>query len=143
LFGAASAIRERSGAPLWPDEQTHFESAIETARAALGDSYDKAISAGRSLSLDEVVREANAVARALMDLSADKQPERTPDASGLSPREIDVLRLLAAGHSNLDIADALFVSRGTVRTHVSSILAKLDAKSRTEAAAIAHRQGLI
>ena len=61
----------------------------------------------------------------------------------LTLREIEVLRLLVAGHSNPEIAAALFISHGTVRTHVSNILAKLGAKSRTEATDRAHRLGLL
>jgi DNA-binding CsgD family transcriptional regulator len=61
---------------------------------------------------------------------------------GLTAREAEVLRLVAAGHSNRDIAAELFISAKTVSVHVSNILAKLDATSRTEAAAIAHRAGL-
>jgi DNA-binding NarL/FixJ family response regulator len=65
-----------------------------------------------------------------------------PSAFGLTPREAEVLRLLAAGHSNPEIAEALFISRATVRTHVGNILGKLGVGSRTRAADVAHRQGL-
>ncbi len=58
-------------------------------------------------------------------------------------REREVLPLLAAGMTNPEIAERLFVGRGTVRTHVSNILAKLGARTRTEAAALAREQGLI
>jgi DNA-binding NarL/FixJ family response regulator len=51
--------------------------------------------------------------------------------------------LLAKGKSNPEIAEALYIGRGTVRTHVSNILGKLDAKTRTEAAALARERGLI
>ena len=54
-----------------------------------------------------------------------------------------MLKLLAAGKSNPEIAEALFIGRGTVKTHVVNILAKLDAGSRTEAAAIAYQRGLV
>jgi DNA-binding NarL/FixJ family response regulator len=54
-----------------------------------------------------------------------------------------VLHLLAAGRSNPEIASALFIGRGTVTTHVSHILAKLGAATRTEAAALARRRGLL
>src|SRR2546430_13902868 len=54
---------------------------------------------------------------------------------GISKREYEVLELIAAGLSNQDIADKLFVSTSTVKTHVSNVLAKLDASRRTEAIA--------
>lgn len=64
-------------------------------------------------------------------------------AAGLSAREMDVLRLLCKGHSNAEIAAELFVSLNTVKTHVSSLLFKLDAKRRTQAAERARALGLI
>jgi DNA-binding NarL/FixJ family response regulator len=60
-----------------------------------------------------------------------------------TPRELEVLALLAVGLKNADIADELFISERTVKFHVSSILAKLGAENRTEAARIAARRGLI
>jgi DNA-binding NarL/FixJ family response regulator len=62
---------------------------------------------------------------------------------GLTPRETEVLTLLAQGASNKRIAQTLFVSERTVKFHVSSILAKLNASNRTEAAALARERGLI
>jgi DNA-binding CsgD family transcriptional regulator/tetratricopeptide (TPR) repeat protein len=61
---------------------------------------------------------------------------------GFTPREVEVLRLVAGGWSNQQIADALFISRKTASVHVSNILSKLGVDSRVEAAAIAHRLGL-
>jgi DNA-binding CsgD family transcriptional regulator len=61
---------------------------------------------------------------------------------GLTPREVEVLALVAAGRSNRQIAQALFISPKTVGVHVSNILAKLGVAGRVEAAAIAHRLGL-
>ena len=63
--------------------------------------------------------------------------------TGISNREFEVLELLAAGLSNQDIADRLFVSMSTVKTHVSSVLAKLDASRRTEAIAKAKELRII
>jgi DNA-binding CsgD family transcriptional regulator len=60
----------------------------------------------------------------------------------LTSREVEVLRLLAAGHSNREIAAELFIATKTASVHVSNILGKLGASSRTEAAAIAHSNGL-
>jgi len=62
--------------------------------------------------------------------------------AGLTDREVEVLRLLAAGHSNKEIGAELFIATKTASVHVSNILAKLGAASRTEAAAIAHAQGV-
>ncbi|WP_203608482.1 helix-turn-helix domain-containing protein, partial [Streptomyces anulatus] len=58
---------------------------------------------------------------------------------GLTPREQDVHRLVAAGHTNRRIAEELFISPKTASVHVSNILAKLGVSSRGEAAALAHR----
>jgi two-component system, NarL family, response regulator LiaR len=72
--------------------------------------------------------------------AAAKQP-RTSDP--LSERELEVLRLVARGMSNQDIADTLVVGEATVRSHVSSILRKLQLASRTQAALYALREGLV
>jgi NarL family two-component system response regulator LiaR len=62
---------------------------------------------------------------------------------GISKREYEVLELIAAGLSNQDIAERLFVSTSTVKTHVSNVLAKLDASRRTEAVARAKKLRII
>lgn len=61
----------------------------------------------------------------------------------VTAREVEVLRRMACGASNKEIGVALFISEGTVKTHVKSVLTKLDATSRTEAVTIATRRGLI
>jgi DNA-binding CsgD family transcriptional regulator len=68
---------------------------------------------------------------------------RAQAALGISPRELAVLRHLAAGHSNKEIAAALNVSPNTVKTHVARLLEKLDARRRTEAIARARELGLL
>lgn len=78
-----------------------------------------------------------------LDIGNDDQPEPIAPAHGLSPRELDVLRLMANGLTNQQIADELFLSRRTVTSHVASILGKLDLSSRTAAAAFAIRQGIV
>jgi DNA-binding NarL/FixJ family response regulator len=60
----------------------------------------------------------------------------------LTQRELEVLHLVARGDTDQGIADQLYVSRRTINCHVASILAKLDVRSRTEAAGVAHRLGL-
>ncbi|MBN2501438.1 MAG: response regulator transcription factor [Anaerolineales bacterium] len=70
-------------------------------------------------------------------------PPTTTLADELSSRELDVLRLLARGFSNAEIAERLYLSEGTVRNYVSAILAKLDVADRTQAAVLALRHGLV
>lgn len=70
--------------------------------------------------------------------------EQAPDLlCELTPRETEVLRLLAEGMRNREIATRLYVSEKTVRNYISSILFKLQVNSRTEAALLAVRRGLI
>jgi DNA-binding NarL/FixJ family response regulator len=85
----------------------------------------------------------------LTDLSRRARIGTVPDdrphgdvLASLTSREREVLRLLAAGRSNREIAAVLFITPKTASVHVSNILGKLGAASRTEAAAIAHREGL-
>ena len=79
--------------------------------------------------------------RGRLDLGLDA-PEPGAEAAGLTRRELEVLRLVAAGRSNGQIAETLFISRKTASVHVSNILGKLGVHTRTEAAAAAHRLGL-
>ena len=69
-------------------------------------------------------------------------PTTLDNPDDLSQREIEVLRLLATGKSNRDIADALYISLSTVASHVRHILTKTGCANRTEAAAYALRYGL-
>ena len=65
------------------------------------------------------------------------------DPFGLTARERDVLALVAAGATNREIGERLHMAEKTASVHVSRILSKLNVRSRTEAAAVAHRQGLV
>ncbi len=75
----------------------------------------------------------------LRQVSRDAQPEPDP----LTGRELEVLRLMAQGQMNKEIAAALVISERTVKFHVSAILSKLGAGNRTEAVRLAAQQGLI
>lgn len=89
----------------------------------------------------EVVVSPDMLARLLPRLSPQPQPQRLGD--DLTPRESEVLGLMAEGATNDEVADRLFISRNTVRNHVQNILTKLGAHSRLEAVVIATRSGLV
>jgi NarL family two-component system response regulator LiaR len=81
------------------------------------------------------------IARKLLaEISRPQRAETIPDP--LTDREVEIIRLIAEGKSNRDIADELVISEATVRTHVSNILSKLHLSSRTQAAIYALRKGL-
>jgi DNA-binding NarL/FixJ family response regulator len=84
-----------------------------------------------------------AVAGKVLDQVSSHQTQQTSlITSKLTEREVEVLKLIAKGLSNLDIAERLYLSEGTVRNHVSAILTKLGVSDRTQAAVIAIQHGL-
>ncbi|WP_030274195.1 response regulator [Streptomyces sp. NRRL B-24484] len=90
---------------------------------------------------------APSVTRRLLDMYATKLPsgeEAPPQALGaLTEREVEVLRLVARGLSNAEIAAELFVSETTVKTHVGHVLTKLQLRDRVQAAVYAYESGLV
>jgi DNA-binding CsgD family transcriptional regulator len=96
-----------------------------------------ALQLGAGALLDELREQGAAVD------SETSRGSKPRDAEALTPREREVLELVATGRSNRDIAATLFISAKTVSVHISNLLGKLDAGSRTEAVAIARRRGLL
>ena len=124
------------------------EAALREGDAAIAQSgLDQAVAIGEELGARPVIQAARDVARRgrlTLDAvaTADTRPPRSL-LSRLTPRELDVLRLVATGQSNEQIGTTLFISPKTASVHVSRILAKLGVASRTEAAAVAHREQLL
>jgi DNA-binding CsgD family transcriptional regulator/tetratricopeptide (TPR) repeat protein len=150
-WAAAVAAWERLGQPLRAAYAgfRHAEALLaagdrDPAAQALSRAAEVTGRLGARLLEDEVQALAR---RARLDLTP---PTATPAAGaptpaaqlGLTPREVEVLALVAAGRSNRQIAQALFISPRTASVHVSNILAKLGVAGRVEAATIAHRLGL-
>ena len=89
---------------------------------------------------------APTITRRLIEQFVRRPPpgSRAPtELAELTERELDVLRLLARGFSNGEIASALFVSEGTVKTHVTHILTKLNLRDRVQAVVLAYESGLV
>ena len=139
LLGAVDAAKEASGirrpalAPL--SERITREIQGQLTEPEFAVAWDE----GRAL------RFADAIADALTLASSVGAQEPARDGVGprLTARELDVLRLLAQGNSDKEIAAVLLIGARTVQTHVGNLFAKLGVNGRTEAAAIAVRRGLV
>jgi DNA-binding NarL/FixJ family response regulator len=144
LFGAAAAWRAAAQAPLSPADRTVVDRDLGIARSKLGAvAFASAFADGERLTLEQAVTEAFPMMVAAAEPVVPPHLERSGEVEGLTPREIDVLRLVAEGRSNRDIAEVLFISQRTVATHVTNILGKIGVSSRSAAAAYAIRQGLV
>jgi DNA-binding CsgD family transcriptional regulator len=144
LFGAAHRIRNTLGLEVSGFYRTVLDVGIAEARAALGESvFAAAWEEGTALPLDDALAEVAAIDAAIFAEPPPAASESSNSARhGFSPRELEVLRLVAAGRSDREIGEMLFISRRTAAGHVGSILTKLDLPSRTAAAAYAVRHGL-
>ena len=137
LFGAAATHRLRVGVGVEGWDHPAYERGVDAARAALSsEAFAGAWAAGEALSLKAFIAEALDVA-----VPTDFTPTGARGDFNLTSREVDVLRHLAHGHSNREIAEALFISTRTVEGHVTNLLAKLRLDSRTAATAFAVRHG--
>jgi len=126
LLGVADGLREALGHRLSPVDQADYEQCVARTRAGLGDvRFAAAVALGKAMPLDD------AIAYALIPTVA-KSPAKQP--GGLTARELEVAALVARGSTNREIAARLGVSPRTVDVHVEHILAKLDAKSRSQIA---------
>jgi DNA-binding NarL/FixJ family response regulator len=134
-------------------ELAHARVQLSRALAVLGradaaaDEVQRAVDLFAQLHAEVEAARARKLAREYADhADASKpRPARTPrrDAAGLSERELEVLRLVAAGLNNQDIAERLFLSDHTIHRHVANIFSKLSVSSRAAAVAQAARRGLL
>jgi len=83
------------------------------------------------------------IAKKLMNQFVDLEGKPEAISKDLTPREIEVLRLIAEGMNNTELAQALFISEKTAKTHVHNILSKLNLADRTQAAIYAYKHGLV
>lgn len=128
LLGAAEALREQTGCPLPAGGRQWHRSVVEGIQSVLSMAqFAVAWGDGRSLSSDQIVTLA----------LTDAPLSSNGTTASLSPREREVLRLIAAGRTDREIGEALFISRRTASDHVGKVLRKLGVASRREAAALA------
>jgi predicted ATPase/DNA-binding CsgD family transcriptional regulator len=141
-LGAAAAIRRARGAPLFPVAARSTEIDLRNARRSLDPiKVELAIRAGGEASAESTLADMEAFLEADARQQAPSERAR-PRHADLSPREIEVLSLLAEGRSDGEIAEALFISPKTASVHVSNVKGKLGVASRLEAALKARELGL-
>ena len=146
LAGAADAAGDWRTSRTTPEDVAEFEAHIAALRSALGSAaYDAAWAAGRAQPLAAIVADL----RALEPRDADTptapkvDPVAAARALGITPREHEIVALLAQGLTDREIADRLFISRKTASNHVTAVLAKLDLATRSAVGVFAIRHGLI
>jgi DNA-binding NarL/FixJ family response regulator len=102
------------------------------------------VAAVHTIAAGDSLLSPSVTSRVIERMSSEPQPDPAlvDRLSELTPRELEVLRLLATGLSNTEIADTLVIAESTVKTHVKRILAKLDARDRVQAVIIAYQTGL-
>ncbi|MBN1887541.1 MAG: response regulator transcription factor [Thermoflexales bacterium] len=103
---------------------------------------DELAAAIRKAAQGEAVLDSRVAARIIQELQGIRKEEVNPFVE-LSEREFDVLRLIAAGKSNAEIAEILVIGKSTVKTHIGNILTKLHLDDRTQAAVYAWKEGIV
>jgi predicted ATPase/DNA-binding CsgD family transcriptional regulator len=159
MWGVAKALRESIGTPIPPVERGPCERAIEMARSQLGEkAFASAWAAGGKMTPTQALRPDHTPETLLQEpahtltpqlqaqvassLSSTTTQRRRAYTAGLSTREVEVLRLVATGFTNTQIADELSLSEKTVANHLTHIFNKTLCENRAAATAFAIRHGL-
>jgi non-specific serine/threonine protein kinase len=145
LFGTAAALRNETGIPQSRTERAYYEPFLAALLEELGgETFAAAWAEGQSRSWQEVAADllASPAAPDAPAQAADRPVPARGATHGLTKRELEILRLLAAGERNRAIGERLFISPTTVASHVASIFDKLGVDSRAKAVTFAHRHDL-
>jgi non-specific serine/threonine protein kinase len=143
LLGAAHALCERLGAQMLPHHGL-FNQTVTSVRARLGHERFAAVwEEGAALPSEQAVTEALALASPTTAPPAPPQTVSQASRFGLTARELEVLALVAAGQTDREIGNTLYISWRTAQGHVAHIIAKLGVNTRSAAAAAAYRLGLV
>ena len=139
-FDAAMELNRRMGAATWLAHTAYEYGRMLLARGRAEDAGRAASMLTEAAALAERIGMPTLLAR--IDGLGSPVAPTTPLPDELSPREVDILRLVARGLSNRQIGEELFISEHTAANHMRSILRKTSCANRTEAATYAHRHGL-
>jgi DNA-binding CsgD family transcriptional regulator len=142
----SEAFREAIGVPMPPIERPDYERAVAAARSHLGQrAFAAAWEEGRSMTLEQVLAGLKALSISIPSepVSAPPDTERVTYPAGLTAREVEVLRLVAQGLTDVQVAEQLVISPRTVNTHLTSIYAKIQVSSRSAATAYALAHHLV
>ena len=137
LWGAAEGLRESIGLPIPPIERVGYESSVAAARTQLGEKVFVATWAeGRSMTPEQALATRGPVtmpeeSSSMLGLTTAKTPPTYP--AGLTAREVEVLRLVAQGLTDAQVAEQLVISPRTVNFHLTSIYGKIGVSSRSAA----------
>ncbi len=137
LCGAAEALRETLGTPLPPVYRTDYERSVAAARKHLGEkAFTAAWAQGRAMTPEQALAARELATPTPAPAGQPSPPPMMARATypdGLTTREVEVLRLVAQGLSDVQVAEQLVISPRTVHAHLSSIYSKLDITSRSAA----------
>jgi predicted ATPase/DNA-binding CsgD family transcriptional regulator len=147
LFGAAAAVAAASGYTIYAERLKEYQTTLDRVERTLGEeAFARAWVEGAALNRSELKELADAELQEAVDHLREPQRSR-PVGTGivfdLTPRELEILRLLATGRSSQEIADDLYISAHTVKRHIANILGKLEVSSRAAAVALAFQHDLV
>jgi DNA-binding NarL/FixJ family response regulator len=141
LWGAAEALRETIRVPIPLVERADYERAVAAARAQVGErAFAARWNEGRNMTPEQALA---AQGEGIVPPSATTVSAPITYPAGLTAREVEVLRLVAKGMTNAQIAQELVLSEKTVATHLTHIFNKTNSENRAAAVAFAIHHGLI
>ncbi|MBV9787232.1 MAG: tetratricopeptide repeat protein [Chloroflexi bacterium] len=147
LVSAAAALRDELGAQLAAADRAHYDQMLSTAKRQLGaQAFQVAWDLGQTLTPEQAVAAHDQPRRPDPAATPTQAPSPTlalDDLPGLTARELEVIRLVAAGLTDAEVATRLCVSPRTVNSHLRSIYSKLGVSSRTAATRLAIDRGLV
>jgi DNA-binding CsgD family transcriptional regulator len=144
LLGATAALRGNIGYQFDSVDQNAYDDHLAVVRAQLDPvTFEAAWAAGQGMGLEEAIAEAEAVAQAAQAAPEPQTPLSAPQhPAGLTEREVEVLRLVAQGLTNLQIAEQLIISPRTVHAHLRAIYGKIEVTTRSAATRFALEHNL-